>query len=154
MIADPFKLRIAALLGFLGVSLGAFAAHGLEPRWLAELTAEEASKRIATWDTATFYHMVHAVVLLFLAYVFPKENEGKWIWSSFTLGVLIFSGSLYALCYWGIKWLGAITPIGGLLMILGWLLLAVHSGKKQMGQAVRGMAKSAIEDAGVTANDA
>lgn len=130
MIADPFKLRIAALLGFLGVSLGAFGAHGLEPRWLAELGAEEAAKRIAIWDTATLYHLVHAVVLLILAYVFPKENQGKWIWSCFVLGVMIFSGSLYGLCYWGIKGLGAVTPFGGVLMLLGWLLLAVNAGRK------------------------
>lgn len=131
MIADPFKLRIAALLGFLGVSLGAMGAHGLETRWLAELGVEETVKRMEVWRTASFYHMVHAVVLLVLAYVFPREGQGKWIWSSFVLGVLVFSGSLYALCYWGIKWLGAVTPVGGLLLIIGWLLLATSAGRKQ-----------------------
>lgn len=130
MRADPFKLRLAAMLGFLGVSLGALGAHALEARWLAELSATEAAKRADVWETASFYHMVHAVVLLVLAYVFPKEDQGRWTWGCLVLGVMVFSGSLYGYGYTGIKWLGAITPFGGLLMIIGWLLLALGAGKK------------------------
>ena len=131
MKADPFKLKVAAMLGFLAVTLGAMGAHGLETKWVATLPAEEVARRIEVWKTASLYHLVHAIVLFFLSYVFARADQGKWIWNSFFFGVLIFSGSLYTLCYTGIKWLGAITPIGGLLMMIGWLLLAMSAGKKQ-----------------------
>ncbi|TLD69037.1 DUF423 domain-containing protein [Phragmitibacter flavus] len=130
MKADPFKLRVAAMLGFLGVSLGAMGAHAMEARWLAELSAEDAARRIDVWGTASFYHMVHAVVLMVMAYVFPREEQGRWTWGCMVLGVVIFSGSLYGYCYTGIRWMGAVTPFGGLLIIIGWLLLALGAGKK------------------------
>lgn len=112
--------RLSALCGFLGVALGAFGAHALE----AFLVAGE---RLGTWETAVLYHLVHSVVLLVLA------SARKWrsgAWHFFFSGVAIFSGSLYLLCLTGLGWLGAVTPVGGLALILGWLSLLrgpVHS---------------------------
>lgn len=106
-------LTLTALAGAAGVALGAFGAHGLEDFLLAQ-------DRLDTWETAVFYHLVHVGVMLVL--VLRK----KWIpltWTLLALGVLIFSGSLYVLCLTQTGWLGAITPIGGLLLIAGWLNL-------------------------------
>lgn len=125
MKADLFKLRVAALFGFLAVSLGALGAHGLKTSWEASLGPEQAAYFLEVWKTASLYHVVHAVVLLVLAYAFPTPAQGRWPWLSFVGGILVFSGSLYLLCITGMKWLGAITPIGGLLLIIGWLLLAL-----------------------------
>ena len=106
-------LRISALLGLLGVALGAFGAHGLE-KWI------EDPKRLAVWDTAVFYHLIHAVMLYLIA-VGGILRRGAW--NAMALGTLVFSGSLYALVLTNVKWLGAITPVGGLLFLVGWGLL-------------------------------
>jgi uncharacterized membrane protein YgdD (TMEM256/DUF423 family) len=127
MKADPNKLRTAALLGFLAVALGAMGAHGLKASWEAALPAAEAAKLVDVWKTASVYHAIHSVVLLVLAYAFPERDRGNWTTTCFTGGILIFSGTLYALCITGMKWLGAITPLGGLLLMTGWLLLALGS---------------------------
>jgi uncharacterized membrane protein YgdD (TMEM256/DUF423 family) len=108
--------RIAAALGFLAVALGAFGAHGLKDLLARNGTA-------AIWEKAVFYHLIHAVVLLFLASR-PVVIVGAW-WLFFA-GILIFSGSLYILAFTGLKWLGAITPIGGLCLLGGWLWLAIR----------------------------
>jgi uncharacterized membrane protein YgdD (TMEM256/DUF423 family) len=132
MKVDPFKLRIAACFGFLAVALGAMGAHGLKASWEAALAVDEAAKRLDVWKTASLYHVVHAVVLLILAFAFSDPKQGRWTWNCFVSGVIIFSGSLYLLCLTGIKWLGAITPIGGLLLMAGWLLLALGASKKEV----------------------
>lgn len=101
--------RIAASFGALGVILGAFGAHGLK-------THLGALQSIETWHTASLYHLLHAVVLLYAA--------GKPL--AFRLlagGITVFSGSLYILALTGTKWWGAVTPIGGLLLIAGWIAL-------------------------------
>lgn len=134
MKPDPNKLRMAAMLGFLAVTLGAMGAHGLKSSWDAALPAAEAAHRLDVWKTASHYHLIHSVVLLVLAYAFPERDRGTWITASFTGGILIFSGSLYALCLTGMKWLGAITPIGGLLMMLGWLLLLLAASPRRSAQ--------------------
>lgn len=113
------KIKLAALLGFLAVALGAFGAHGLDETLKAHGTVE-------IWKTASQYHLIHAVVLLVLGLFSSSEAPARYAWWSFMLGVLIFSGSLYVLSVTGIKWLGAITPIGGLLMLIGWLLTAAR----------------------------
>ena len=105
--------QIAAILGFLGVLLGAFGAHALN-----ETLTE--SGRVDTWETAVFYHFVHAIVLLVVSRV---NTPTKWTVFLFLAGIFIFSGSLYALCLTGITKLGAITPIGGLALMGGWLTL-------------------------------
>ncbi len=107
-------LRIAALCGFLAVALGAFGAHGLK-------TTLELHGTAAIWQTAALYHLVHSVVLLVLAH---RESPARAAFILFAIGVLIFSGSLYLLAVTNAKWLGAITPLGGLSFLGGWLSLA------------------------------
>lgn len=115
---SPWLLRAAAIFGFLGVSLGAFGAHGLAPLLQQHGTT-------AIWQTAVQYHFYHTLALLALA-LFTGEAL-RWrrhIATAWGLGILIFAGSLYTLALTGIKWLGAVTPIGGVLFLLGWVLLA------------------------------
>jgi uncharacterized membrane protein YgdD (TMEM256/DUF423 family) len=130
MTPDPSKLRTAAMFGFMAVALGAMGAHSLKANWEATLPATEAAKLVDVWKTASLYHIAHSIVLLVLAYAFPERDRGTWICTSFSAGILIFSGSLYALCLTGIKWFGPMTPIGGLLLMAGWLSLALSSSKK------------------------
>lgn len=103
--------KVAATLGALAVGLGAFGAHALKDTLLE-------NGRLETWETAVFYHLTHAIVLLVLSSVKPWRRR---VWQIMALGILIFSGSLYILCLSGLTWLGAVTPIGGLLLIAGWL---------------------------------
>ena len=105
--------RISAAFGFVAVALGAFGAHGLHD--LLEKNA-----RLATWETAVLYHLTHAAVMLIIATLRPLRVVAWWL--MFT-GILIFSGSLYALALANVKWLGAITPVGGLCLLAGWLAL-------------------------------
>lgn len=106
--------RAAAVAGFLAVVLGAFGAHGLR-----ELLAQNGTS--AVWEKAVFYHSLHAVMLFVLAQM-KNFSRGAW-WSLFT-GIVIFSGSLYLLAITNVRWLGAITPIGGTSLLLGWAWLA------------------------------
>src|SRR5215475_7242320 len=108
-------LRIAAFMGALAVALGAFGAHSL--RGLLEQNG-----RTAVWEKAVFYHFIHAVMLFVLAMRNPLPRVP---WYCFLMGILIFSGSLYALAVTNIAKLGAITPIGGVSFIVGWLWLAI-----------------------------
>ena len=112
-IAKRTALTISALLGALAVGLGAFGAHGLQ-----DLLVENG--RVNTWETAALYHLVHAVVLLVLT---TRKQWAAWPWLIMAIGVLVFSGSLYLLSLTNITWLGAITPIGGLCLIVGWIWL-------------------------------
>ncbi len=110
-------IRIAGILGFLGVATGAFGAHLLKSRLSPDL--------LAVWQTAVLYHLLHAVALLALA-LFGKAS-GTDIRPgaiAFTAGILVFSGSLYALALSGIRVLGAVTPLGGLAFLAGWLWVA------------------------------
>lgn len=113
------RFRIAALLGFAAVALGAFGAHGLK-QTLAALHTED------LWKTAASYHLAHAVVLLALA---QSGTDRKWTYGVFMAGITIFSGSLYLLAVTGIRWLGAVTPFGGVCLLLGWLALALAKGR-------------------------
>jgi uncharacterized membrane protein YgdD (TMEM256/DUF423 family) len=99
--------KISALLGALGVALGAFGAHGLK-------TVLENNQTLSVWQTASQYHLLHAVVLLCLSW---KKSPPAGAFWAMTLGVLVFSGSLYALSVTGIRKLGMITPLGGVLLI-------------------------------------
>jgi uncharacterized membrane protein YgdD (TMEM256/DUF423 family) len=99
-----------AVLGFLGVAAGAFGAHALEGRLTPGMHA--------VWETAARYQLVHAVVLLFTGWV--GARAASWL---FIAGIVIFSGSLYALSLSGVRVLGAITPLGGLCLLAGWLAL-------------------------------
>ena len=111
-------MRIAAIMGMLAVGLGAFGAHGLK-----EILAKHGTGAI--WETAVFYHFIHAVMLFVLAGRNPTATWGPWL--SFLVGIVIFSGSLYLLALTNQRWLGAITPIGGVSLIVGWLWLAISA---------------------------
>ena len=106
--------RMAGVVGALGVMLGAFGAHGLETR-------VEDPAQLEWWHTAARYHLVHAVALLGVAAHPKRPALAGWL---FVVGIAIFSGSLYTMGLTGIRWLGAVTPIGGLCLIGGWLSLA------------------------------
>lgn len=117
-------IQLAAGLGLLGVAIGAFGAHGLRPML-------EASGRFDTFETAVRYQFYHTLALLAVGVLWALRPELRLgltgaLWLA---GVLIFSGSLYALCFTGVKALGAVAPVGGLLLIGGWLslLLAVRN---------------------------
>lgn len=119
-----FWLRIGAVWGALAIAMGAFGAHGLKNR-LAELGST------ANFQTAAQYHMYQALALIALGALAHAGKTGTALtvagWGLFA-GSLIFSGSLYVLSLTGMKWLGAVTPIGGALMIVGWAALAVAAG--------------------------
>ncbi|WP_404402508.1 DUF423 domain-containing protein [Idiomarina seosinensis] len=116
-------LIAAAVLGGSGVMLGAFAAHGLKSRLSDTL--------LNAFETGVTYQFYHALALLILA-LWLKQGQSVWFIASGYLwlaGVLLFSGSLYALALTGIKWFGPITPFGGLLLIAGWISLFVGAIK-------------------------
>jgi len=119
MMTAALALRLTAISGFLAVSLGAFGAHGLK-----DILTQNG--RVANWETAVLYHLVHTVVLLFITQR-PTFKVGQW-WA-FSSGILIFSGTLYVLALTNLKWLGAITPIGGLCLLAGWGMLAFQREK-------------------------
>ena len=123
-------LRWGAILAALSVALGAFGAHALK-----QVLSE---KSLATFETGVRYQFYHAFALL-AAGILYKEFPNKYVQFSgrlFILGIILFSGSLYGLAALeltaqvGLRWIGAITPLGGLCFILGWLLLAVGVSKK------------------------
>lgn len=115
----PF-LTLAAGLGFLAVALGAFGAHGLASR-LADLP--DGALRLDWWKTAAQYHLAHALALGLAAGVLGEARLGRLACVAFALGILLFSGSLYTMTLTGVRWLGAVTPLGGLALLAGWLLL-------------------------------
>jgi uncharacterized membrane protein YgdD (TMEM256/DUF423 family) len=99
----------------LAVALGAFGAHSLKDLLLRNQTA-------AIWEKAVFYHFIHAVMMFVLAGRTPFKL-GPWL--CFLAGIVFFSGSLYLLALTNLRWLGAVTPIGGISFIVGWVWLAV-----------------------------
>ncbi len=114
-----FALIIASLYGLLGVLLGAFGAHALAARLSPEMQS--------IWHTAVQYQFFHVAALLAVGLLARQGMTGSALSVAtigFALGTLIFSGSLYLLALTGVRWLGAITPIGGVLMIVGWAALA------------------------------
>ena len=109
---------LGALFGALGVCLGAFGAHALRD----SLSAQD----LITFETGVRYQMYHALALLAVAGAMSQWESDALVFAgyAFVIGIVIFSGSLYILVLSGQRWLGAITPIGGLALILGWALLA------------------------------
>lgn len=113
-------LSVSALFGLLGVVLGAFGAHALKARLSAE--------SLAIWKTGVEYQFYHAFALALVGVLIRQLGAGRaldFAGACFAVGVLIFSGSLYALVLSDVRVLGAITPIGGLLLIIGWAVLLV-----------------------------
>ncbi|MDX2196858.1 MAG: DUF423 domain-containing protein [Cytophagales bacterium] len=112
-------MLFGTIFGALSVAVGAFAAHGLKDFL-------EQSQRTHTFETAVKYQFYHTLALIMLAIVFDKLHIRWATWSGcgFISGIIIFSGSLYILCFTGARWWGAVTPIGGLLLIAAWALWA------------------------------
>ena len=120
MESQRFYLRAAAILGALAVLLGAFGAHGLKSALDAHM--------IAVYDTAVRYHFYHALAILAVAVAadcFSSDAWWRWACRAWVAGVILFSGSLYLLMISGVKWLGAVTPVGGSALIVGWICLVV-----------------------------
>ena len=110
-------IQTAAIFGAIAVGIGAFGAHGLKPML-------ESTGRMETFETAVKYHFYHSLALFGLGIWASLTHGLKKVALSFwgfTLGILIFPGSLYVLCLSGITWMGAITPIGGVSFIVGWI---------------------------------
>ena len=118
MTADRLFLLLGSLSGFTGVVLGAFAAHGLRGRLTDEM--------LNVFEVGVRYQIYHALALLMVALVSARWPRGEFSVAGwcFVLGTIVFSGSLYALSLSGVRWLGAVTPIGGLAFLLGWLSIA------------------------------
>jgi len=119
----PNLITVSAVVGLLGVALGAFGAHGLETQ--LEATPEQ----LEWWRTATFYHLVHVVPLLGIGVLQEQRPGGNRAGQAFLIGILLFSGSLYAMGLGAPKWFGAVTPFGGLALMAGWGLLAFYGAR-------------------------
>jgi uncharacterized membrane protein YgdD (TMEM256/DUF423 family) len=118
---DRTFMLIGALAGVVGVGLGAFGAHGLRGRLSPEM--------LAVFETGVRYHMYHALALVAAAALMGRLdgrfiNAAGWL---FTAGIVLFSGSLYAMALSGVTIFGAITPIGGVAFLAGWACLAIAS---------------------------
>jgi uncharacterized membrane protein YgdD (TMEM256/DUF423 family) len=128
-----FWLLVGAILGGLAVMAGAFGAHGLERLGLTD-------RQLANWETAARYQMYHALALAAVG-LFAARRTSRSLHiagGAMTVGTMIFSGCLYAVVLTGQPWLGAIVPIGGVLMVVGWVMLAfsaVVDGSSAKGDA-------------------
>ena len=111
--SDPPTLALPGLLGFTGVAFGAFGAHGLHL----------APPMLDVYRTGALYHLVHAVVALAVALGAERLRRARLILALLTGGVTVFAGSLYLLAITGVAKLGAITPIGGVMMLAAWALI-------------------------------
>jgi uncharacterized membrane protein YgdD (TMEM256/DUF423 family) len=121
---DRLFFALGSLSGAMAVALGAFGAHGLRARLAADL--------LATFETGVRYQMYHALALIAVAWAVTRWPGSKlppvagWL---FAAGTILFSFSLYALAVTGLRWLGAITPLGGVCFIAGWACLAVAAAR-------------------------
>ena len=125
-VAERPLVLTGAVMGFTAVALGAFAAHVLEPRL--------SPAAVDWWQTAVKYHLTHSAATVAMgalaARSFPGARSAGWL---FALGVLLFSGSLYVMALTGMRWLGMVTPAGGVLLLAGWVALgwgAVAGGRR------------------------
>ncbi|MBV6645137.1 MAG: DUF423 domain-containing protein [Cyclobacteriaceae bacterium] len=115
-------LSLAAISGVVAVSLGAFGAHALEQTLIK-------NEKLHAFDTANKYHFYHTLTLLFMSFL-TENKYFIWAKNSFTVGIGLFSGSLYLLSVTNLWWFGPITPAGGVLLIAGWGLLALGAYQK------------------------
>ena len=112
-------LGLAGALGFSAVAFGAFGAHGLRGRLSPAM--------LDVYRTGALYHLVHAVAALAVALAGERLRRGRLILTLFTTGIVVFAGSLYALAITGIGVLGAVTPLGGLLLLAAWAFVALEA---------------------------
>ena len=118
----PSCIRAGAALMLLGVVLGAFGAHALQQ----VLTV----KQLASYQTGVLYQQLHSLALILVGVIALVTPTSRWLPRAavlFGVGILFFSGSIYALAFGAPRWLGMVAPIGGLSFMLGWLALAVHA---------------------------
>jgi uncharacterized membrane protein YgdD (TMEM256/DUF423 family) len=115
---------LSGINGFLAVALGAFGAHGLRGRLAS---APDGVRRLEVWETAAHYHLLHALALALVAYLATRTSHASVSYAGYAFlgGIVIFSGSLYALALTGVRALGAITPIGGLCFLAGWVCVVL-----------------------------
>lgn len=121
---------LGAVNGFLAVALGAFGAHGLRDRVTPPL--------VAVWETGAQYHLAHALALVLVGLLSAQLRAAKIVGAAgwlFAAGIVVFSGSLYALALSGVRALGAITPLGGICFLLGWALLALACARQPSSNA-------------------
>lgn len=121
-------LAISALLGVTAVALGAFGAHGLRSAIVdAIVDPIDAGDRVRWWEAAASYHLAHALASGLAAWAHDRRASRAAIASAmlFVVGTLVFAGSLYAMALGAPRWFGAITPIGGLSLMAGWIALAI-----------------------------
>ena len=123
-MTQNYKL-LGSILAFSAVLFGAFGAHALKET----LSAHDS---IQTWETAVRYQMWHSIALILLSMISLSNPIPKITGPCFAIGTLLFSGSLYGLALNGPKWLGPITPLGGLSLMIGWLLLAYSCFKNKV----------------------
>jgi uncharacterized membrane protein YgdD (TMEM256/DUF423 family) len=118
---DRLFFSIGALSAMVAVAAGAFGAHALRTRLSAEY--------LATFETAARYQMYHALALLVVAWAVNRWPGPLPIWAGwlFLVGTVLFSGSLYALALTGSRWWGAVTPLGGVAFLAGWVCLALSA---------------------------
>ena len=121
-------MKVFVLLGsvnaFIGVALGAFGAHGLKSKVTPEM--------LVVWQTGVQYHLIHALALLLigiLCHLMPEPAFARNAGWAILVGILLFSGSLYAMVLSGVRTLGIITPLGGVAFLIGWLLLVIAAWK-------------------------
>ena len=121
---------IGAISGFIAVAAGAFGDHGLRGRISDDM--------LRIWNVAAHYQLTHSILIAAIALVGdgPPPRLRIACLSAFTIGILIFSGSLYALALTETKALGAITPVGGVALLTGWVLLAVIGFKRRCGKSI------------------
>ena len=124
---------LAAVFGFLGVAIGAFGSHGLAAHFAANPNLRP------TFDTASQYHLTHALAILAAAWLGTDTQKGvptgqKWAWWAgllFAAGIVLFAGSLYGISILQVRGLGAVAPIGGAALLAGWVCLGVAGWKKR-----------------------
>jgi uncharacterized membrane protein YgdD (TMEM256/DUF423 family) len=125
-----FPLVAASLMGLTGVALGAFGAHTLKATLMER-------GMVQAWETAARYHLFHALALVGIAAWLradPGANGGGaalWAARCWVAGTVVFSGSLYWFALGGPRWLGPVTPFGGLLLMAGWLLIGIAAFSKR-----------------------
>ncbi|MEM7790015.1 MAG: DUF423 domain-containing protein [Verrucomicrobiota bacterium] len=113
--------RLGVIFALSAVALGAFGAHALNERLLSRNTVD-------VWETAVDYQMWHALALILFSWIDQNDHIKPWTCYAFTAGILLFSGSLYWLALGGPRWLGPVTPLGGLALMIGWLIaLLIYS---------------------------
>ena len=120
---DRFFFTAGAIMAFLAVALGAFGAHALKHRLTPDM--------LDIFEVGVRYHMYHALGLLAVAWAtsrWPESNVSAAGWA-FIVGIIIFSGSLYILSMTGMRWFGAVTPLGGLAFLIGWAILVWSVGR-------------------------